>query len=61
MKTQHNNLFIQLNSKELKNLTQEVKETVAVNVVNTNRVFSAADLWKIQNTRRSRVTRRMFA
>ncbi|MCU0321530.1 MAG: hypothetical protein MUE72_03890 [Chitinophagaceae bacterium] len=61
MKTQHNNLLSQLNSKELVSLTTVVKETIALDVQVNNRVFSAADLWKIQNSRRVRVARRMFA
>jgi hypothetical protein len=61
MKTQHNNLLSQLNSKELVSLTTVVKETIALDVPVNNRVFSAADLWKIQNSRRVRVARRMFA
>jgi hypothetical protein len=61
MKTQNNNLLSQLNSKELVSLTTVVKETIALDVQVNNRVFSAADLWKIQNSRRVRVARRMFA
>ncbi len=61
MKTQNNNLLSKLNSKELVSLTTVVKETIALDVQVNNRVFSAADLWKIQNSRRVRVARRMFA
>lgn len=61
MKTQNNNLLNKLNSNELVKLTQEVKETIALSVSNTNKIFSAADLWRIQNSRKSRTLRRVFA
>lgn len=61
MKTQNNNLLNKLNSNELVKLTQEVKETIALGVSNTNKIFSAADLWRIQNSRKSRTLRRVFA
>lgn len=61
MKIQNNNLLNKLNSNELVKLTQEVKETIALSVSNTNKIFSAADLWRIQNSRKSRTLRRVFA
>ncbi len=61
MKTQNNNLLNKLNSNEMVNLTKEVKETVATGIQHMNRVFSAADLWKIQNAKKTRTTRRIFA
>ena len=48
MKTQNTNLLIQLNKTELTNLTQEVKETVATEVV--AKKFTSADLWQIRKS-----------
>ncbi len=61
MKTQNTNFLVQLSKTELVNLTQEVKETVATENLVTTKTFSSADLWNIQRTRKSRVTRRHFA
>ncbi len=45
---------------ELSKLLSEVKETVAsdVDVTKTSKIFSAADLWKIQGSRLKTVSRR---
>lgn len=60
MKTQ-SNLLATLTKKDISQLTKEVKETVATNYTEHKAVFSAADLWNIQKTRRSfRVSRRLF-
>ncbi|HPH22357.1 MAG TPA: hypothetical protein PLW32_00630 [Chitinophagaceae bacterium] len=61
MKISNNKFLNQLSNSEMVSLTKQVKETVATNVQGLNKVFSAADLWKIQSNRRVRVTRRMFA
>lgn len=61
MKTQNNNFLNKLNSNEMVNLTKEVKETVATGIQHMNRVFSATDLWKIQSTKKTWATRRVFA
>lgn len=47
--------IVQLEAEELKELVREVKETVAVDVINTKKViasapFGAIDLWKLRRT-----------
>lgn len=60
MKTQTTNFFMDLDKNEIKQLTKEVKETVAANCTE-HKNFSAADLWNIQKMRRTvRTSRRMF-
>lgn len=51
---------IQMEPGELSKLLTEVKETVAkdVDVTKTSKTFSAANLWKIQRSRRVRLARR---
>lgn len=61
MKSNNNNLLTQLSNTEMVSLSKQVKETLATNVQSLQKVFSVADLWKIQNSRKVRVTRRMFA
>jgi hypothetical protein len=62
MKTQNTNLLSKLTSREIVDLTKDVKETVAAEYQSMNRVFSSADLWNIQRTtRRTRISRRHFA
>lgn len=60
MKTQTNiNILETLSSREIEVLTAEVKETIATDVQKTpKQVFSAADLWRIQNMRKAVVVRR---
>jgi len=60
MRTDNNNLFASISNDQMSQLVKEVKETVATDVqVNGGKsVFSAADLWRIQNNRRMRVQRR---
>jgi hypothetical protein len=62
MKTQNTNLFNALSKSSLQELVQSVSETVAVNVETVPvKTFSAADLWRIQNSRRVRTIRRLVA
>lgn len=60
MRTDNNSLFAAISNDQMNQLVKEVKETVAteLQVNNGKAVFSAADLWKIQNNRRPRVQRR---
>lgn len=60
MRTDNNNLFATISNDQMNELVKEVKETVASDAqVNGGKsVFSAADLWRIQNNRRMRVQRR---
>lgn len=53
MKLTSNNLLETLNYEELKNLTKEVRETIAVvNTKSAKKVFTSADLWNVQRRRR---------
>jgi hypothetical protein len=62
MKTQNTNLLNALSKSSLQDLVKTVTETVAVNVETVPvRTFSAADLWRIQNSRRVRTIRRLVA
>jgi len=62
MKTQSTNLFAQLSEATVKNLTTEVKETLAFGYNKSQpKTFSAAELWNIQRQRRSLGSRRGFA
>jgi hypothetical protein len=60
MKMQSNNFLSQLNGREINNLTEQVKETLAANVetVISKNTFTAADFWNIQRMRKARVLRR---
>lgn len=60
MRTQLNNLLVELNEVELLHLINQVKETVAVEhaTPKTKANFCAADLWKIQKMHRTRTQRR---
>ena len=60
MRTEFISLFAELNAAELKSLTKEVKETVAVNVntEDTKPVFTTANLWNIHNMKRNRTIRK---
>lgn len=56
------NSIIYMEKEELKNLLAEVKETVATNTNAENdneSLFSAADLWKIQKSKRTATPRRI--
>ena len=64
MKFQSNNtknLLESLTSNEIKNLTIEVRETIAHGFKKEKRkIFSAADLWNIQRQRKSILSRRLY-
>lgn len=56
MKMQTTNSLVKLNKTELINLAEQVKETVAINLAITTKakkVFTTADLWKIQRFSRT--------
>jgi hypothetical protein len=52
---------MEIDQNHLDQLTQVVIETVATNLAQETKVFSAADLWNIQRMKRMRVQRRMIA
>lgn len=60
MKTQSNNFLVQLDKSEMITLTQETKETVAVNTetVNHKTILSVADVWNIQRMIKPKIQRR---
>lgn len=64
MKLQSNtrhNLLDSLTNNEIKNLTLQIKETVARELINQKRrIFSAADLWNIQRTKKNATLRRNY-
>jgi len=62
MRTDNTTLFASISNNHMNQLVKEVKETVAtdVNMNSGKSVFSAADLWRIQNNRRVRVQRRVL-
>jgi len=62
MRTEFINLFAELNTRKLENLTKEVYETVAVqeNAENVKPLFTTANLWNIHNMKRERVSRRVL-
>jgi len=61
MRTQTTSLINKLSKETVKNLTNEVKETLAYGFNNSQtRTFSSADLWNIQRQRRSINVRRGF-
>jgi hypothetical protein len=62
MKMQTNfSLFASISKTQVKNLTREVKETLAVDFEhNQNKTFSVADMWNIQRQGKSRTQRRGF-
>lgn len=64
MKFQSNNtknLLETLTNNEIKNLTIEVRETIAQGFKEEKkRVFSAADLWNIQRQKRNLLGRRLY-
>ena len=63
MKTTNQNMLMELGENQIQQLTQQVKETVAVDfeMNNSKSTFSSADLWNIQRMRKVRSGRRMFA
>lgn len=62
MKTEITKSVIQLDKTSLQELVQEVKETIATDVIEhlkaSKKVFSAADLWNIQRNKKQSKTRR---
>lgn len=60
MRTENTNLFVSISNEHMNQMVKEVKETVAteINPGTIKTVFSAADLWRIQNSRKVRVQRR---
>jgi hypothetical protein len=62
MKTQVKNLLVTLNENELAHLTNQVRETIALDALieKTKQVFTAADLWNIHKMKRVRTGRRNF-
>ena len=61
MRTQTTSLINKLSKETVKNLTNEVKETLAYGFnSNHTKTFSAAELWNIQRQRRSINIRRGF-
>lgn len=60
MKKQSNTLFTPISKKEVENLTQQVKETLATGLSIHNRKFSSLDLWNIHRQRRTLAGRRQF-
>lgn len=58
MKTQNEQFMSLLSREELNKLGTTVRETVAQK---SNKVFSAAELWNIQKSRRSTRSRRLMA
>lgn len=63
MKTQNHIFFQALGAAELRNLAQEVKETVAVNApaLQHKTAFGVVDLWNLERSRRTRIARRHLA
>ncbi|HPH84768.1 MAG TPA: hypothetical protein PLC48_04885 [Ferruginibacter sp.] len=60
MKTQSNTLLAELSKTQVENLTNQVKETLAIGYNAGAKTFSSADLWNIQKQRRTFLSRRSF-
>ncbi len=63
MKTSNNNLLTAISKTEFNNLTEQVRETVAINMndhIQAKATFSAAGLWNIQRMRKARTQRRFL-
>ena len=60
MKTQSNTLLAELSKTQVENLTNQVKETVAIGYNAGTKTFSSADLWNIQKQRRTFLSRRSY-
>jgi len=59
--TRFRNLLSSLTSNEIKNLTLEVKETIAPEFKEERkRIFSSADLWNIQRRKKNISGRRFY-
>ncbi len=61
MKKQSYMLFASLSKEDMTNLTNEVKETIAFDLVEPARkVFTSAELWNIQRNIKSKLQRRYY-
>lgn len=61
MKKSINSLFAPLSNSSFSALTNEVKETIALDLpINNTRSFTAADLWNIHRQSKSRGQRRFL-
>ena len=61
MKLQSNRILESLSLEDVKNLTKEVKETLCSDFKNNGRkIFSSAELWKIQRERKNIVSRKFY-
>jgi hypothetical protein len=61
MKTQSTSLFTHLSKTIVKNLTTQVKETLATGFnMHKGKTFSTADLWNIQRQGKNMLSRRRF-
>ena len=59
MKTQSNNLLEKLAGEDILQLTNQVKETLAMDFKKAGaKIFSAAELWNIQRQRKAYTKRR---
>jgi len=55
------NILDSLTHNEIKNLTIETRETLATqSIKERKRIFSAAELWYIQRTKRNASSRRLY-
>lgn len=61
MKLLTNNLLETLNFQEVKNLTEEVKETLFINFkIDKSKNFTSAQLWNIQRQRKNIFGRKFY-
>ena len=61
MKLQSNNVLETLSTADLKNLTTEVKETLATHFKKeSKKKFTSADYWNIERNRKAIYSRRFF-
>jgi hypothetical protein len=61
MKTGTCRLDIKISREELEKMTKEVRETLAFECLDQNKLFSSVDLWNIQRRRKSIFPRRNYA
>jgi len=61
MKKTNNTLLLQISGEQVKNLTTVVNETIAFDThENSNKVFTAANLWNIQRNKKTVNSRRFI-
>ncbi len=61
MKKQQLNLFTEMSKTIVENLAQEVNETLAIGLTNTqHKPFTSIDLWNIHRQRKTMALRRQF-